>query len=96
MFELTSRAAAALAQSRARKGLGDSLAIRISASDSGNGSSAGYKVRFASHPWPDDVVTECKGTKVFLAPGLAERLGSTVLDTEETDGGPRLVLKHRP
>lgn len=56
MFELTSRAAAALAQTRAKSGLGDTIAIRISASESSNGSSAGYQLRFASHPAPDDVL----------------------------------------
>jgi len=89
VFQLTSRAAAALAESRARKGLADSIAIRISASESGNRSSAGYQMRFASHPWPHDVVTDCNGTKVFLAAGLSERLVGTVLDAEETEQGPR-------
>lgn len=56
MFELTSRAAAALAQTRAKSGLGDTIAIRISASESSNGPSADYQLRFASHPAPDDVL----------------------------------------
>ena len=95
MFELTSRAAAALAQDRARIGQGDALAIRISASESGNGSGAGFQLRWASHPWPDDVVMESNGTRVFLSPELAESLNGTVLDAEDTDRGPRLILKHR-
>ena len=95
MFELTSRAAAALAQNRAQIGLGDTIAIRISASESGNGSSAGYQLRFASHPAPDDVVMETAGTKVFLAADLAEPLDAAVLDAVDTDEGERLILKRR-
>jgi Fe-S cluster assembly iron-binding protein IscA len=96
VFELTSRAAAALAETRARSGLGDTIAIRISASESGNGSSAGYQLRFASHPTPSDVVMETAGTRVFVAADLAEPLKALVLDTVDTAQGARLVLKHRP
>jgi Fe-S cluster assembly iron-binding protein IscA len=95
VFELTSRAAAALAETRAQSGLTDTIAIRISASESGNGSSAGYQVRFASHPAPNDVVVESSGTKVFLAEELVEPLEASVLDTVDTAQGEKLVLKHR-
>ena len=64
MFELTSRAAAALAETLS--GLADCVAIRISASESGNGSSAGYQVHFASHPAPSDLVIESAGTRVLV------------------------------
>jgi Fe-S cluster assembly iron-binding protein IscA len=96
VFELTSRAAAALAETRAQSGLGDTIAIRISASESGNGSSAGYQLRFASHPAPSDLVMESAGTRVFLSAELAEPLDASVLDAEDTTQGPRLVLKRRP
>ena len=95
MFELTSRAAAALAETRARNGLKDTIAIRISASESGNGSTAGYQLRFASHPAPSDVVVESGGTRVFLAVELVEPLEASILDYVETAEGERLVLKHR-
>ena len=94
-MELTNRAAAALAASRAQSGLGDTIAIRISASESGNGSTAGYQLRFASHPAPDDVVTESSGTKVFMAAELAEPLQTAVLDAVDTEEGQRLILKRR-
>ena len=96
MFELTSRAAAALAESRAESGLGETIAIRISMSESGNGSSAGYQLRFASHPSPGDVVMESAGTRVFVAAGLAQPLVGSVLDIEDTAQGKKLVLRHRP
>lgn len=96
MFELTSRAAAALAETRARSGLEDTIAVRISVSESGNGSSSGYQLQFASHPAPDDVVLESAGTKVFVAAGLVEPLGASVLDTMDTGEGERLVLRRQP
>lgn len=96
MFEVTSQAAAALAHSRTKIGLNDTIAIRISASESGNGSSAGYQLRFASHPSAGDVILESAGTKVFLASELVDPLETSILDTVETPQGERLVLKHRP
>jgi Fe-S cluster assembly iron-binding protein IscA len=96
VFELTSRAAAALTERRVMNGLAESIAIRISTSDTDNGSSPGYKLRFASHPLPDDLVLETNGTRVFLASRLAEPLGGSVLDVVDTPKGPHLVLKRRP
>ena len=96
VFELTSRAAATLAETRSRSGLGDTVGIRISASESGNGSPGAYQLRFASQPAPSDVVMESAGTTVFVAAGLAEPLEVLVLDTVDTDSGAKLVLKHRP
>lgn len=95
MFEVTGRAAAALAQRRAKDGLADSIAIRISTSDSGNGSATGYQLRFASHPSPDDIVTESAGTRVFLPASLEEPLAGSVLDVVDTAKGPQLILKRR-
>ena len=92
---LTGRAARALAQSRRHIGLSDRTAVRISASESGNGSLAGYQVRFASHPAPGDVVLETAGTKIFLAAGLSEPLQASVLDTVDTPQGEKLVLRAR-
>ena len=96
MFTMTSRAAAALAENRARIGLDDSTPIRISPSESGNGSSANYQLRFASRPAPHDVVTESAGTTVYMAADLVEPLKTTVLDVKSTPQGTTLVLKRRP
>jgi Fe-S cluster assembly iron-binding protein IscA len=92
---LSGRAARALAENRRRIGLGSSTGVRISASESGNGSAAGYQVRFASHPSPGDAVFESAGTKVFLAAGLEQPLKTTVLDTVDTPQGEKLVLRPR-
>lgn len=94
MFEVTSRAAAALVESRKEIGAGE-LAIRICVSESGNGSSAGYQVRFASHPAAGDLVIDSAGLRVFIADDLVAPLDASVLDTVETPAGEKLVLKHR-
>ena len=96
MFELTSRATAALAETRAKSGLGDRIAIRICASRANGASSAAYQLRFAAEPFPDDVVISTDGATVFLAAGVAKRLAASVLDAEKTPTGSKLVLKHRP
>jgi Fe-S cluster assembly iron-binding protein IscA len=96
VFELTSRAAAALAEARATRGFGDRIAVRICASKPDRGSSGGYKLRFATEPFPDDEVIHSAGATVFLAAGVADRLVATVLDAEQTAHGQKLVLKQRP
>jgi Fe-S cluster assembly iron-binding protein IscA len=96
VFELTSRAAAALAETRAKSGLGDRIAIRICLSQPNGGPPEGYQLRFAAEPLPNDKVISTSGTTVFLAAGVADRLAGSVLDSEETANGSKLVLKHRP
>lgn len=93
MLELTPGAAAVLAHSKAQSGLGDDIAIRISGADSSNGGAAAYRVRFESHPSPNDLVVETAGTRVFLAAELVEPLQAAVLDVEDTPQGTKLVLK---
>ena len=95
MFMLTGRAARALGQIRRRTGLGDRIAVRISASESRNGSSPGFKMHFASHPSPGDDIITTAGTKVFLAAALAKPLESSVLDTVDTSQGEQLILRPR-
>jgi Fe-S cluster assembly iron-binding protein IscA len=96
VFELTSRAAAALAETRAKSGLGDLIAIRICLSQANGGPSGGYQLRFASEPFPNDEVISASGATVFLAADVADRLAGSVLDAETTESGSKLVLKHRP
>lgn len=92
---LTGRAARALGQIRRRTGLEDSIAVRISASESPDGSSSGFQMRFASHPLPGDDLITTAGTKVFIAAPVAKPLESSVLDTAETSRGEQLVLRPR-
>lgn len=96
MFELTSRAAASLAETRAKGGLGNRVAIRICASQHNGGPSEGYQLRFAAEPLPNDEVINTSGATVFLAAGVADRLAGSVLDSEKTANGSKLVLKHGP
>jgi Fe-S cluster assembly iron-binding protein IscA len=96
VFQLTNRAAEALAETREKSGLGDRIAIRISPSQVDGTPSRGYQLRFAADPLPEDVVVESGGATIFLAAGVADRLSSSVLDAEELASGHKLVLKHRP
>ena len=96
MFELTSRAATALAETRVKSGLADGIAIRISVSQPNGGPCEGYQLRFAAEPLPNDEVISTSGATVFLAAGVADRLAGSVLDSEKTANGSQLVLKHRP
>jgi Fe-S cluster assembly iron-binding protein IscA len=96
VFELTSRAAAALAQTRAKTGLGDQIAVRICSSGANGGSDGSYQLRFAAEPLPDDVIISNGGATVFLAAAVADRLAASLLDAEPTAHGSKLVLKNRP
>ena len=96
MFELTNRAAAVLAETVSKTGLGGRIAIRICASQAHNERSSAYQLRFAAEPIPDDVVISTAGATVFLAAGVADGLANSVLDTETSASGSKLVLKHRP
>jgi len=96
VFELTSRAAAALAETRAKSGLGDQIAIRICPSQAKGGVPGAYQFRFAAEPFPDDVVISNEGATVFLAASVVDRLAASILDAEETVNGSKLVVKHRP
>lgn len=95
MFMLTGRAARALGKIRRRTGLGDSIAVRISPSESPDGSSSGFKMRFASRPLPGDDVITTAGTEVYIAAALAKPFESSVLDTVDTPQGQHLVIRPR-
>lgn len=93
MITLTEGAAAVLEETRAKSGLPDGVAVRISSGASDNGEAAAYKLRFAAEPFPDDLVVGTGTTRVFVAADVAEPLGAAVLDAEETAEGCKLVLR---
>jgi Fe-S cluster assembly iron-binding protein IscA len=94
MFMLTPSAAAILAETRLQNGLPDDVAIRISGGGSSNGSAAAYRVSFANVPWPDDLVVQSEGTRLFVAADVAGGLETAALDVEGTADGHRLIVKH--
>lgn len=95
MLGLTDRAAATLAYARWQMGLPEHFGVRIFTRVTGEGRST-FQVGFVEGPEEGDAVGEAEGTRVFVAPRIAEPLAGYVLDAEETGRGPRLVLRRRP
>lgn len=91
MLQLTSAAAAQIAQARQSQGIPDEFGLRVfGESQAGGGISLG--LAFAEVPAEDDQVTEQEGTRVFVAPEVVEPLATAALDAEETPEGVKLVL----
>jgi Fe-S cluster assembly iron-binding protein IscA len=94
MLGLTSRAAATLAYARWLMGLPEGFGVRIVVDATGKGRPR-FQVSFVEEPEDGDEVGEAQGTRVFVAPGIAEPLADFVLDAEEEGGIPSLVLRRR-
>jgi Fe-S cluster assembly iron-binding protein IscA len=96
MLQMTNTAATTLAKERAQLGLPDHYGVRIFPSDNlTNGGRPAYKFAFVEEPEGDDQVGEATGTRFFVAPEIADPLANAVLDAQETERGPALVLKPR-
>lgn len=91
MLEVTQAAAVQLAEARQSQGLPETVGIRIFGESRPEGE-VGVGLAFAEVPAGDDQVTEKDGTRVFVAPEVAEALASSALDVQETPEGARLVL----
>ncbi|MGH9038953.1 MAG: hypothetical protein ACRDZ3_01850 [Acidimicrobiia bacterium] len=90
MLQVTNSAASTLAGARAQQGLPDHFGVRIFANATATSDTKSpYQFGFVEEPVADDQVAEVEGTRVFVAPEVAESLDSAVLDTEETG---RLIL----
>jgi Fe-S cluster assembly iron-binding protein IscA len=91
MVQLTRAAAAEVAQSRESAGLPDTYGLRFFGEPQpGGGVSLG--LTFAEVPAEDDQVSEQEGTRLFVAPEVAEPLASAALDVEQTPDGAKLIL----
>jgi Fe-S cluster assembly iron-binding protein IscA len=91
MLQLTHAAAAELANTRRAQGLPDTAGVRVYGQPRSEGK-MGLGVTFAEVPAEDDQVTECDGTRLFVAPEVAGPLASSALDVELTSEGTKLVL----
>jgi Fe-S cluster assembly iron-binding protein IscA len=90
MLQVTSSAASTLAGARAQQGLPDHFGVRIFASASATPDTRSpYQFGFVEEPETNDQVAEAEGTRVFVAPEVADSLEHAVLDIEETG---RLIL----
>lgn len=91
MLQLTHAAAAQLAEARDAQGLPETAGVRVFAEPRPEGELA-VGLTFSAVPAEDDQVTERDGTRVFIAPELAEPLAEVALDVEPTAEGTKLVL----
>lgn len=92
MLQLSQEAATQLEQVRQQQGLPDTAGIRLSGvpMDDGN---VGIHVAFAEAPAEGDQVAEQEGTKVFVAPELADPLADAELHVENSNEGMQLTLR---
>lgn len=91
MLQITQAAADQIAETRRQQGVPESFGVRVFGERQAGGDMA-LGVVFAEVPAEDDTVTEQQGTRVFVAPEVAEPLASAALDVEPTPDGPQLVL----
>jgi Fe-S cluster assembly iron-binding protein IscA len=100
MLQCTPAAAATLDQVREQQGLPETYGLRIFPAQSPEGQMT-LGLGFAEAPEDGDQVGEQHGTRLFVAPELAEELSDMALDIEPDptqDGGsaPQLVLRRSP
>jgi Fe-S cluster assembly iron-binding protein IscA len=89
MLQVTRSAASTLAGARAQEGLPDHFGVRIFAGATATPDmKSAYQFGFVEAPETSDQVTEAEGTRVFVAPEVADSLENALLDAEEG----RLIL----
>jgi Fe-S cluster assembly iron-binding protein IscA len=93
MLALTPRALAVLADTLTERGLPGNVGVRISAGGS-NGEGAGYQLRLAEDPAPDDLVIDSGGPRIFVAAEVVEPLEAAILDAQDTPHGRKLIVRH--
>lgn len=95
LLQLTSRAAAFVAFARFETGLPPHYGLRISRRYGLDSQRPALDLDFVEDPHEGDQVGESEGTRVFVAPDIAEPFADALLDVEETAEGHQLVLRRR-
>lgn len=100
MLQCTQTAATSLRELGRSQGLPESYGVRVFASETPEGDAA-LGIGFADRPREGDQVTEQHGTRVFVAPEVAEELDQAELDLAPDVSGngsqpTQLVLRSRP
>lgn len=90
MLQLTGSAVQVVQETRSRQGFPEHYGVRVYL---GRGAEAGIRLGFAEGPGERDQVAESGGTRIFVAPEIAEPLAAATIDAKETDQGKRLVLR---
>ena len=97
MLQCTQAAAATLRVVRETEGLPESYGIRVFRAASPEGQ-AGLGIGFAEQPAEGDEVSESAGTRLFVAPEVADNLADMALDVVPSPSGnsnaaPQLVVR---
>lgn len=92
MLQVSSNAAAALEEARNAQEVPQNYGVRIYGEPDEQGQ-VGIGLAFSEAPEDGDQVTEQAGTEIYIDPQVAEPLADSMIDLEQTDEGPQLVLK---
>lgn len=92
MLKISQTAADALDQARDEQDVPEDYGVRVSAQPGPDGQT-GLAVGFAEAPAEGDEVTEQAGTQLFVAEELTDPLAESVIDMQDTERGPQLVVK---
>lgn len=99
MIQCTRAAAATLDQARAEQGIPPEFGVRLFAAKSPRGE-VGLGLEFRPEPAEGDEVAEQFGTRIMVAPEVAEQLAELTLDvvpdpSSNGDRTPQLVLRQQ-
>lgn len=92
MLQLTQSAADTLQQAKDAQDIPADYGIRVSA-QAGPDGEVGLALGFAEGPAEGDEVGEQAGTTLYVSEEIAGPLAESVIDVEDTDQGPQLVVK---
>lgn len=95
MLKITHDAAALLSTARASSGAPEQAGVRFYVVETPQQGKA-LAFDFVEAPEPQDEVDEQQGLSVYVAPELATAVGDSTLDTQQTDGRSKLVLRSEP
>ncbi|HUH08203.1 MAG TPA: hypothetical protein VML96_10415 [Egibacteraceae bacterium] len=92
MLEVSQTAASALDQARSAQDLPETFGVRIFG-EPGPSGQVSVAMGFVEEPLEGDQVTEQAGTHIFIAPEVAQPVSDSVMDLQQTEDGPRLVIR---
>jgi Fe-S cluster assembly iron-binding protein IscA len=94
LLQVSNAAIAALEEARAAQDIPEDHGLRVSAEpDPQDPTRMSLGLGFTEQPADGDQVTEQAGTEVYIAPEIAEPLADSVLDIEDSEAGPQLVIR---
>jgi Fe-S cluster assembly iron-binding protein IscA len=92
MLRITDHAVSFLDEARSVQRIPEHYGIRVFGAARLNGQTA-VDIRFSERPLTGDEVNETQGTRLFVAPEISSAVGDLVLDVDQRESGPQLVLR---